>query len=504
MEPVTINAGSLRLVAVSDLRGNWDALADIVRQHKADLVLHTGNFGFWGQSTVEAATDVAYLKQIVAFSEVIPPAVVAELNDLSVISGGLGTDEKSELDDFKLKLAAPTILSQIDDYVSGHKMLPCPVYTIYSLLDDPDIVEQFLTGNVVVPNLHIVHPGAAFTVEASPATPAAAKAPLLFIYGIGGNLKVHSLFDRGSLSGHLAGKAGDLWITLPHILELYLTSQRKRENVISIFLAQSAVVKTPLLEHLAIVTGADFTISQGLHFRYPVMGNGMSFVDSMGGSAGYTENYRSKFSRLRMILGELWLVIKDEMVKILAQDPELRHMVELGLKLFDKIPVTISDSTEKIVRLLLLDDEESDEEEAELSRLALKRINDMYFAAYYNLWHFNLCDHLIARSTHEVTTAPREYNVMVFSVNEDGNFKLEHCNSQGFNFLTARVTPEAEDDDAVDDVSTSSDSFRLDGRLDASDQTSRGGRKDYRGRGRGRALRGRGQRRSRGKASPEV
>ena len=33
------------------------------------------------------------------------------------------------------------------------------------------------------------------------------------------------------------------------------------------------------------------------------MGNGMSFVDSMGGSSGYVENYRSKFSRLRMILG---------------------------------------------------------------------------------------------------------------------------------------------------------------------------------------------------------
>lgn len=430
----------LRLVAVSDIHGNWDALDDIAAEHRLSAIIHTGNFGFWNHGTVQRAVDVSYLKQIVAFLHVLPQAKVIALNNLSTITPhplksdvlSKDTPRASVEHNFRDALLNRESISHMDKYISGEKRLPCPVYTIVGPLDDPDIVEKFISGEFHVPNLHLVAYDKTYTLKVLD------DGPVVHLYGLGGNVKVHSLFDNGCVGGSLCGKPGDLWITLAQVAELYLNTQKLTPSLLAvkIFVSHSPVIKTPLLEHLAVITGADITVSQGLHFKYPVLGNGMSFVDSMGGSAGYIENYRSKFSRLRMILGELWLVIKDDVNRILADNPEMNNLIELGLSLFDKIPVALGESTEKIVRLTLNALDEEDMDEVEVSKLSLKKINDMYFSAYYNLWHFNLCDHIISSDHEDEDIQPSDYNVMVFGLNQKGDFRLEHCNSQGFNFKT--------------------------------------------------------------------
>lgn len=447
---------ALRLAAVSDIQGNWDALEAIAAEQQASYIVHTGNFGFWNPGTAERETDLAYLKQIVAFLAVLPKHLVTELNDLSLINGSGGSEpdiegETSITQAYHKVLQEPNMISHMDAYLAGTKLLPCPVYTIVGPLDDPVIVDKFVSGEYRVPNLYIVDHRHSYTLEG--------EGSKIHIYGLGGNLKVHSLFDSGDLDAEagnlyseLCGRAGDLWVTLFQIAQLYLNALEEKPvgPTVKIFLSHLPVVKSPLLEHLAIITGADFTISQGLHFRYPVLGNGMSFVDSMGGSAGYIENYRSKFSRLRMILGELWLAIKEVVSKLLEEDPQLRQLIELGLSLFDKIPVTINESIDKIVKLSL--EEEEDDENILISKLTLKKINDLYFSAYYKLWHFNLCDHLI--SDEDVGFNEREidpeYNVMVFSLDRKGYFRLVHCNSQGFNILNIRDAAEEAEDDQVE------------------------------------------------------
>ncbi|PVH14850.1 uncharacterized protein CXQ87_005126 [Candidozyma duobushaemuli] len=429
----------MRILAVSDLQGNWDALEEIVSAHpNVEAVVHTGNIGLWNSSTVEQASDVNYLKQIVAFSELLPKNVVAELNDLSTINNAqdLGT-ANSVLAEFKSKLLSEAPLVHMDEYLAGKKRLPCPLYTTIGSLDDPYLVEKFVDGSLRIPNLNIIDHNHSYLLE-SPAKPP------IRLYGLGGNLKVHSLFDSGKLGlNSVAGKVGDLWITLAQVAQLFVHMDRLEEKAINVFVSHSPVMKNPLLEHVAIMTGADYTISQGLHFRYPVSGNGMSFVDSMGGSAGYIENYRSKFSRLRMILGELWVIIKDDVARVLERShPDLQKLVELGLSVFDKIPITISDSTEKIVRLTLYDEDE-DEDDIDMSKQTLKKVNDMYFAAYYNLWHFNLCDYVIKDDDDDEV----DYNLVIFRLKKNGNLALEHCNSSGFNFQ--REEYEEEDDDAL-------------------------------------------------------
>lgn len=457
---MTGKKSAVRLLALSDIQGNFQALHDMCRTHpQAQYVVHTGNFGFWDESTVENYKDINYLKQIVAFLKVLDPLVVEELNNLSTIINGATSNAAQlakEFAQFKAKLAAygDTSLSQLLLYLSGQYRLPCPVYTTFGPLDDPQIIHKFHTGEYHIPNLFIVDHRNLYDIPGPEG-----HLPSIRVYGLGGNIKIHSLFDNGNLpisDAHVTGKIGDLWITLVQVAELYLNvkhhqkvDKQQGKQTINVFLSYAPVIKTPLLEHLAIITNADYTISQGLHFRYPVMGNGMSFVDSMGGSAGYIENYRCKFSRLRMILGELWLIVKDEINEMTgnSESADVVKFLELGLSLFDKIPISINDSIDKIVPLTLYDENNSNpalvhDDDIEVNKQILKKINDYYFSAYYNLWHFNLCDYLItdyedvsdSDDEDDASKATHQYNLMIFKLSSNGNFKLEHCNSQGFNF----------------------------------------------------------------------
>ncbi|KAK6461132.1 hypothetical protein DFJ63DRAFT_314923 [Scheffersomyces coipomensis] len=494
---------SLRILTLSDIQGNFHAITELYNRElnqgrPIDVIIHTGNFGLWNNDTIDDYKDLNYLKQIVAFSDVLSSDLVEQLNDLSLISnnnnnnsnnnnsnGGGGSssfNSSSHLDEFnqfKSKLLNSNgVISQFQLYLDGEFKFPCPIYTIFGPLDDPKIINKFHTKEYKIPNLFLVDHLHNYEIP----TPLPTQ-PNIKLYGIGGTLKIHSLFDNGNLNySSISGKVGELWISLIQVAELYLNvmksssieqnlnlnSNFKNDNTINIFLSHAPVIKNPLLEHLAIITNADFTISQGLHFRYPVSGNGMSFVDTMGGSAGYIENYRSKFSRLRMVLGELWLIIKDEISDLLQSDDnvsndKIRNLIELGLSLFDKIPISINDSIDKIVPLTLFssDFDDNSSNDSYSSKKILKKINDYYFQAYYNLWHFNLCDHI----SKPKSTSNNEYNYMIFKLDSVGDFKLDYCSSQGFNFnfkVQNDATNENNYDGGIDDSYDTdfSDQFR--------------------------------------------
>lgn len=468
---------NMRILALSDIQGNWDAFNKISQTHQnLKGIVHTGNFGFWTQSTVESATDLNYLKQIVAFLEVLPKNVVDELNDLSTLNNAQDpATAASVLAEFKQRLLQTSLFTHLKAYLNGDKVLPCPVYTTIGALDDPYTVEKFTSGEWSVPGLNIIDHEHSYLLE-----PDSPDIPPIRLYGLGGNVKVHSLFDSGKLGlKSVAGKVGDLWITLAQVAQLYLHMDQASDKTINIFVSHSPVMKNPLLEHVAIMTGADYTISQGLHFRYPVSGNGMSFVDSMGGLAGYIENYRLKFSRLRMILGELWVIIKDDVAKVLqtSLNSGLRDLIELGLSIFDKIPITISESTEKIVRLSL-NDEEDDDESFDVGKQTLKKINDMYFSAYYNLWHFSLCDYMI--KDEDENDEEEEFNVVVLRLKKNGTLALQQCNSSGFSF---RARDSSHEIDEV--VSQTSEEDPSDDALRRTKDLLSSTYKEYRSRGKG-------------------
>lgn len=429
---------SMRIAAVSDVQGNFEAIHQVYNE-SVEYIIHTGNFGFWDQETIEDYKDLNYLKQIVSFSKKLDSRLVEELNNLSTIKSNANNNDK-DYEIFTNKLRNNPI-SDMELYLKGHKRLPCPVYTTFGPLDDPKIINKFQIGEYQIPNLYIID-----HLKIHEIINPNKNQPSIKIYGISGNVKIHNLFDHGNLNyEYLSGKVGDLWITLTQISQLYMMIQEEMnaKESINIFVSYAPIIKSPILEHLAIITHANFTISQGLHFRYPVMGNGMSFVDSMGGSAGYIENYRSKFSRLRLILGELWVVVKKHILEVLEQYPKeestnLRQTIEIGLKIFDKIPISINETNDKIIPLTFGDEEEEEEveENYEIQKQILKKINDYYFSAYYNLWHFNLTNLIMEEEEEEIEEEEKEkeLNMMIFKLTKYGNFKLDYCKSQGFNF----------------------------------------------------------------------
>ncbi|KAK6205154.1 uncharacterized protein RJT21DRAFT_117623 [Scheffersomyces amazonensis] len=487
-----MTSDSLRILTISDVQGNFHAITELYnreleRGKPIDIIIHSGNFGLWDSGTIDDYKDLNYLKQIVAFSDVLSPDLVEALNDLSLISnstnhntipssstnGSSTFSSSSHGDDFQQYraklLESNSLISQLPLYLTGEFKFPCPVYTIFGPLDDPKIINKFHTQEYKIPNLYLIDHLHNYEVQ----TPLPNQ-PNIKLYGIGGTLKIHSLFDNGNINySSISGKVGELWISLIQVAELYLNVMKStsidqyskvNDNTINIFISHAPVVKNPLLEHLAIITNADFTISQGLHFRYPVMGNGMSFVDSLGGSAGYIENYRSKFSRLRMILGELWLIIRDEIAELLQEDnggsnDRIRSLIELGLSLFDKIPISINDSIDKIVPLSLNSSIDIENDDSYSSKKILKKINDYYFQAYYNLWHFNLCDHV---STPRTVNSDNEYNYMIFKLDSLGDFKLDYCSSQGFNFNFKTQNEHAEIIGISEDLIAGEESYEFD------------------------------------------
>ena len=105
----------LRILTLSDIQGNFDILTKLYNQHQPiDLIIHTGNFGFWDINTIQEYNELNYLKQIVAFLEVLKPDLVEELNNSSKIlstncsgsgSGGNGNSTNpDELALFKSEL----------------------------------------------------------------------------------------------------------------------------------------------------------------------------------------------------------------------------------------------------------------------------------------------------------------------------------------------------------------------------------------------------------------
>lgn len=64
----------LRILTLSDIQGNFDIFTKLYNQHQPiDLIIHTGNFGFWDINTIQEYNELNYLKQIVAFLEVLKP-----------------------------------------------------------------------------------------------------------------------------------------------------------------------------------------------------------------------------------------------------------------------------------------------------------------------------------------------------------------------------------------------------------------------------------------------
>ncbi|KAG0220831.1 hypothetical protein B0O80DRAFT_35454 [Mortierella sp. GBAus27b] len=364
--PQTINTPAGKVLCVADLRGNISHLNELVDQTGARLIIHCGDFGFYERDSLNRISDRT-LKHLVQYSTLIPPALRSRLLQSNVTPDSLRTQIKS---------SSIHILSELPLYLSGEKTLKVPVYTVWGACEDVSVIERFRSNEYSINNLHIIDESATTVIDIGGVK--------LRLFGLGGAIAHHKLFDIGEGTSTIAGGSGTMWTTALQIGQLVETAQKVFDATEArILVSHASPGREGILAQLALVLKADFTISAGLHFRYATSYNEF-------GVQGDQELYRNKLLNSQKNFMEMWEGIKGHVESKLSDEQKV--LLENCLGVINRLPAVNSIP------------------------------NDKDEAAFKNLWNFNLTD---AAS-----------GLLILDINQ-GKIATE-TRSQGFNFSYRR------------------------------------------------------------------
>lgn len=130
------------------------------------------------------------------------------------------------------------ILSEFPKLVSGELKLDVPVYTVYGACEDIAILEKLRmappssidlsgtasasssppTNEYSIPNLTVINEGTTRCLHVGGLK--------LRLFGLGGSVVSHKLFDNGEGQATMAGGNGTMWTTALQIGELIDTAQK--------------------------------------------------------------------------------------------------------------------------------------------------------------------------------------------------------------------------------------------------------------------------------------
>ncbi|BEI86125.1 hypothetical protein CcaverHIS002_0604120 [Cutaneotrichosporon cavernicola] len=271
---IVLAGNSARILCVADIRGDYHELNRLIREHEATAVIHTGDFGF-----PQRRLTRAHGRQLV---HPLPPVAVSP----------------------------PSL--------SGAITFPVPVFTVWGLIEDVRIVEKFRTREYEVNNLTVIDEASSALIET-----AGIK---LRLFGLGGAVALHKLFDNGEGFATIAGGQGTMWTTALQVGELVDTAQRTRMLVTS-----APVTRTGLLSLLTLGVKADLTISGGLHFRYPASLNDFAV-------SGDFEAYRHKLVLARDSFLGVFDVVKDRVEGVLNEQQQM--LLKKVIAMVQRIPTT--------------------------------------------------------------------------------------------------------------------------------------------------------------------
>ncbi|CDK27333.1 unnamed protein product [Kuraishia capsulata CBS 1993] len=481
-QPFMVQKNNLRILFIADIRGELSKLNILASEYNADLIVHTGNFGFLDEGSVMRIHE-SYLRHIVEFSPLLSEDLIIKISKLSKVTGDNVEHFSSDNENLKSLLRDQQI-SELHKLLSRELKLDVPVYTIYGMCEDSLVINKFKHDVYTVPNLFILDDSTFHTVRAK-------SGETILLAGLGGSLSYHKLFHQGTQFDpkeiredgilkpgvvDVSGDPGNLWITILQLGRLIQTLSdystrypEAYEKAIKIFITHQSPTREPLLEHLSIFFKMDYTISNSLHFKYTSSYNELSINPSF-------EAFKIKFNEARTKLACIWKNIQQKYEELLfkSEDPNLLAYLELALEVFDKIPVSTKGAGEILPLALVRPDYDSDADigngksgatgpkSKELISI-IRQLNDLYYIAFQNSWHFNLCD--------------LHYGTLVLGLSK-GEVAMQ-CHSKGFDFGYRYASDEFHDDD--------------EGKIHANPKPVRGGRASRGGPPRG-GPRGRGSR----------
>ncbi|KAF5349334.1 hypothetical protein D9758_011757 [Tetrapyrgos nigripes] len=360
-----------RILCIADIRGRLSGLNELAREANAVAVIHTGDFGFFEAASLDRINDRT-LRHLTTYSPLIP---TAQRNHLLLPENPPAHIRQT---------VTINLLSEFPLLLSGQLSLQIPVYTVWGACEDVSIIEKFRSGTYSVPNLHVLDEATTRLLDVGGVK--------LRLFGLGGALVPHKMFDNGDGNATIAGGQGTMWTTALQIGELVDTAQRVYDATETrLLVTHASSGREGIINQLALYLKADLTISAGLHFRYATSYNEFSIQSDY-------EGFRRKLIQGKEQFDKIWDSVKTQVDAVI--DENQRVLLDKVLHVVERIPPPQGTP------------------------------NAQDEPAWKNCWNWNLCD--------------AAYGSLILDIKE-GRVSAE-LKSQGFNYAyrrtaTAPATP---------------------------------------------------------------
>lgn len=221
----------MRLLLLSDTHGELGAINELAAAERADCVIHGGDFGFYDDESVKRISRREI--RLVIKHSYLPRSDIRRI---------LSLGPKAEAD----AVESLGLLGGFRRFLAGIESFDVPVYAVWGNHEDRHVVERLVRGDIVVRNLHMLHPRQAYPL------------PSALVYGLGGNF----LPGRKMLQRPIAGGGGKIWSTLSEFSDLVRTADRIDKTAgPRIFVSHVCPGVEPFVEFIGARTRADFTVS---------------------------------------------------------------------------------------------------------------------------------------------------------------------------------------------------------------------------------------------------
>ncbi|PNS15071.1 hypothetical protein CAC42_2300 [Sphaceloma murrayae] len=315
-----LQTGGARVLCIADVRGNLRSLNELARNARADHIIHTGDFGFYDDTSLERIAekqvpynDVGTLKHVAQYSPLLADPLKADLSRAPPTSSIKERFQRERLP-----------LSELPLFLNGTFKLDVPVYTVWGACEDVSVLEKLRSGEYKINNLHVIDEAHSRLLDVG-----GIKLRLL---GLGGALVMHKLFDNGEGRTTIAGGQGTMWTTLLQMGELVDTANRVYDPTETrVFVTHASPTREGLLNQLSVTLKADFSISAGLHFRYGSSYNEFSVNPTL-------DHYRGKLAASKASFNDVWETVKHEVEPAVAENESQQRLLAHALDVVNKMP----------------------------------------------------------------------------------------------------------------------------------------------------------------------
>lgn len=370
-----LQQGPVRVLCVADVRGNLRSLNTLANQARADYIIHTGDFGFYDETSLERIAEKT-LKHVAQYSPLIGEGIKRVIGDAPPNTG------------LKARLNPKDVpLSELPQLLNKEFKLDIPVYTVWGACEDVRVLEKFRSAEYRVDNLHIIDEANSRLLDIG-----GVKLRLL---GLGGAVVMHKLFDNGEGKTTIAGGQGTMWTTLLQMGELVDTAHRVYDPTETrVFVTHASPAREGMLNQLSVTLKADFSISAGLHFRYGSSYNEFSVNPTL-------DHYRGKLAASKASFTDVWETVRGEVESALNTNDGQKKLLDNALDIVTKMP-SVANGGNPFGGPVAGNEAGGQVDES----------------AFKNMWNFNLAD--------------AAYGYLVLEV-EGGRIGTE-MRAQGFNF----------------------------------------------------------------------